>query len=155
MNVYQFCERYGITADSTWVGASDWDRHGSKWKVKLMRPVSKYENARGKKSTTVEFQTGSAIQFGNDPEEDARLVLSALQSDAQTAENSGSAEDIASEFGYDWYAPAGRKEATRVFRGVNKVKDKLERFLGDLYDEFVWNTAPENEESDEDEEEEW
>lgn len=147
MNVYQFCERYGIRAEAEWVGRSDWDRAGSKWKVKLSRPVSKHESPRRQKSTTVEFQTGSAIVFGQDVEEDAKLLMASLQSDAQTAEQEGSIEDLADTFGYDWGDPQGRKEAARIYRGVNKIKVQLERFLGeDLYEIFVWHTSPENEE---------
>jgi hypothetical protein len=141
-DVRDFVEEYGITARAEETDYSDMIPGGTKWSVQLRRPVHTSEARRGYRSITVPFHTGSGItDFGENETEDAAMVLSSLQSDAQTAENTGDAEELADEFGWDWWEPDQRREAQRVFRGVNSVKIKLEPFLGDeLYEELLWET---------------
>lgn len=143
-DVREFVEYHDITAEAefTGYGQEGWSPDVRNWRVQLKRPVPKSEARRGFKTMTVEFHTGSGIKgFGDDPDETAADVMGSLQMDAQTAENVGSAEELANEYGMDWYEEDERRNAKRIFKGVNQEKARLERFLDDeLYEELLWET---------------
>jgi hypothetical protein len=63
----------------------------------------------------------------------APAVLSTLTSDAVTYENVGDAEGLMEEFGYN-----SRKDANRIFKLIERQTLKLERFLGDDFEDAVW-----------------
>lgn len=137
MDIREFVEYHDIEIDSIeWIGGGRWHAGDNSWKVRLRRPDE--DAKRGYVTMTVpQFTTGSALDFGEGDIDDAVMILGSLQSDAQTAEYMGSPEELAEEYGMDWFERDERLRAINIFRGVNSEKKKLEKFLGDLYEEFL------------------
>jgi len=137
VDIREFVEYHDITAESEWTPVQrwDWGQGSNTWKVKLSRP-----RARGKAATMTvpKFTTGSALQFGDGGVDDAVMVMESLQMDAHTAEAYDYPQELADDYGMDWFDRDERLKAINIFRGCNSEKRKLEKFLGDdLYEEFL------------------
>lgn len=80
---------------------------------------------------TVPFFMGYGYR-GHAP--DAAIVLEALLSDAASYENLQDVDDFMAEFGYD-----SRREAMRIYKMIENQTRRLQRFLGDDYEDAVWD----------------
>jgi hypothetical protein len=74
--------------------------------------------------------------YGISGEPDAASVLYCLASDAAGYENARNFEDWASEYGYD----TDSRKAERIYKVVERQTKKLKNFLGDKYEELLWET---------------
>lgn len=137
MDIREFAEYHDITAEVEWIGSGRWHAGDNIWKVKLFRPDP---DARGGEAKMVvpKFTTGSALTFGDGGLDDVTMVLQSLQMDAHTAAYTESPEQLAEEYGMDWYDRDERLKAINIFRGCQSEHRKLEDFLGDeLFEEFM------------------
>jgi hypothetical protein len=122
MDIRAFCSSYDITST---VKPTDRNPHmtgmppgSTHWKVTLKR---------GKRRLTIPFSMGPA--YRGEPQ--AAEVLDCLLSDANGYENcGGNFEEWASEYGLD----ADSRAAEKTFKAVAASTQKLETFLGDLYE---------------------
>jgi hypothetical protein len=85
------------------------------------------------RQVTIPFGMGSG-HHGAEPT--AHDVLSAVLSDASSAENNPSFEDWAGEYGYD----TDSRSAEGTYRQVMAQTEKLRAFLGGKYDTYLWET---------------
>lgn len=77
---------------------------------------------------TVTYRTGLGLG-----EPTARDVLESLASDASTVEHSEGFEDWADSLGYD----TDSRSAERSYRATVRQTERLRKFLGDRYTEFL------------------
>ena len=122
MTLQGFVTRAKIRATAEWAERNphmnDMPAGSSHWKVTLRRPG---------RQMTVPFSQGPA--HCREPEADD--VLSCLLSDASSDQ-----QDFASwcaDLGYD----EDSRKAERTYQAVQQQTAKLQRFLGDLYDEAM------------------
>jgi len=78
------------------------------------------------------FGMGEALTY----EPRADEVLNSFVSDAAGLENTGSFEEWCDEYGAD----DDSRKAEALYRRVEKGRDELRVFLGDLYDAYLWET---------------
>ena len=118
----------GVTGTATFlrVGAHDpFDIiPGNFWDHKVWRMTLRTKGRR----MQVQYYTGSAH-----PTPTTRDLLESLVSDALTIRNTSGFEDWAHELGFD---PDSRA-AERDYRAAQRQTERLSRFLGDRYDEFL------------------
>lgn len=118
----------GVTASVTFLRTGAHDPFGvvpaGFWDHKVWRMVLRTQGRR----MQVQYYTGLA--HGKPTAED---LLSSLVSDAHTVRNTDSFEDWAAELGFD---PDSR-QAERDYRATQRQTERLARFLGDRYDEFL------------------
>jgi hypothetical protein len=100
------------------------DFNGDHWKCVIRM---------GKKRMTLIFSQGYAYK-GAEPE--LENVLDCLLSDASILENAPNFEDYCNEFGYD----SDSRKAEKGFKALERQVLKLQNFLGEKYEEFVFNT---------------
>lgn len=123
----QFAAKHGITMDCE-LGEhrAGWPAGSSHWRCTLKM---------GRRRMTVPFSMGPA--HTGSPQLDA--VLNSLALDASMYENTGSAEELASELGYD-----DMRQARKVWSALRSQTERLKKFLDDeQYEELVWEVGPE------------
>jgi len=124
-----------------------WQQAANKYTATLRRKSRK----GGTKQLTTEFFTGSG--WTEDPS--AADILDSCVSDARSAEGASSMEDFATDFGYEWspedkmdydegYVVEGNPyaSAVKIWKGVNQMKKKLQRFFADdpdMYNELLYD----------------
>lgn len=125
----QFINRHGITADVEYTDTNpnmeDSRYPMNHWKVTLRR-------SNPRRQMTVLFSTGLGISG----QPDADDVLNCIISDAAGIENAQGFEDWASEYGYD----EDSRKAERIYKACQREARKLSQFLGDEYDDALWDT---------------
>jgi hypothetical protein len=135
----RFIEKHGIsmTAERTdsnpnMIDSGDMDH----WKVTLVTTGGIFGKSR--RQLTTYFSMG----YGhNGAEPSVSMVLDALASDASGVDSANrDFESWASEYGYD----TDSRKAERIFKACEKLRDKLEKFLGyDALDDLLWHTERE------------
>lgn len=114
-----------MTDPPDYAESSGWERSANWYSVTLKRK---------RRQLTVPFGMGSGLT----DEPTAEDVLNALLSDASGYENAQGFEDWASEYGYD----TDSRKAEQTYHLVRIQTQNLREFLGDAFDEYVWNTEP-------------
>lgn len=123
----QFAAKHGITMDCE-LGEhrAGWPAGSSHWRCTLKM---------GRRRMTVPFSMGPA--HTGSPQLDA--VLNSLALDASMYENTGSAEELASELGYD-----DMRQARKVWSALRSQTERLKKFLDDeQYEELLYETHEE------------
>lgn len=117
----------GITAEATMTDAPAWaDRD---WQANWYRVTLTYDG----RTLVTPFGMGTGLT----EEPDAATVLNSLTSDATGIENArGSFDEWAGEYGYD----TGSRKAEASWRQAQEQTDTLRAFLGERYDDYLWNT---------------
>lgn len=90
---------------------------------------------RGRRKMTVPFWTG--IVWSKEPTSED--VLNGLLIEADGFENASGFEDWCNEYGYD----ADSRKAEKTYKAVERNAQRLSRFLGEKYEDYLWNTARE------------
>lgn len=131
MDTKEFVRENNITMDYDYVDSNpnfilvddEWNRHDSHYKVTLHY---------GKRQMTTYYSMGSAHTRGPEAED----VLDCLAMDAAGIENARSFEDWCGDYGYD----TDSRRAEKTFKACQKAAEKLEKFMGDKYQELLWET---------------
>lgn len=117
----------GVTATATFLRTGTHDPFGSgqnRWDHKVWRVVLR---TRGRRMQ-VQYYTGAT--HGKPTAQD---VLECLVSDALTVDNTDGFEDWSAELGYD----SDSRSAEATYRAAQRQTERLSRFLGDRYDDFL------------------
>jgi hypothetical protein len=127
MNMQDFIASNSITAEAKSVDhnpnmadSADMDH----WRVTLRRPGHKM---------TVYFSMGRGHN-GKSPK--AADVLDCLASDSSSIENAKDFADWCSDYGYD----TDSRSAHRTFTVCRRQAERLKKFIGDRYQELLWET---------------
>lgn len=129
-----FIKRHGLTMTVKHLGqetetSGQFRDTKDKWRCIISRPGFK-----GKFVTP--FSCGSGHN-GKAPE--LPDVLDCMASDSATVENARGFEDWAGELGYETDSRAHEK----IYKAVQRQRDKLKAFLGDEYETLLWHVERE------------
>jgi hypothetical protein len=119
-------EQDDITAEAEWSDSPPSWAHGERERGDWYRVTLK----RGSRRLTVPFTIGKGPPEAAD-------VLNALADDAATWDNANGFEDWAGELGFN----ARSRAAKATYRRVEALTAKLRAFLGDQYDDYLYETA--------------
>lgn len=102
------------------------------WTVTLYRRDSNGH----RKQLTIPFYTGQGLRDELADGPGPAVVLECLLSDAVGYVNASGFQDWASDYGYD---PDSRK-AEHTYRQVGKLTERLSRWLGEDFDDYLFRT---------------
>ncbi|MCK9460691.1 MAG: hypothetical protein M0R80_13715 [Proteobacteria bacterium] len=124
--INEFINANKIRITNEW---ADTNRNNPDWKdANHYKVVLKMDN----RQLTTYFSQG----YGISGEPTAESVLNCLASDTSGFENARNFEDWANEYGYD----TDSRKAERIYRVIERQTKQLKRFLGDKYDELLYDT---------------
>ena len=135
MDTEKFCATHNITLDYEMtdhnpnMGDPNWPAHH--YKVTLKRDKT-IEGERVRRQLTTYFSMG----YGISHEPYAHDVIDCLASDAAGWHNARDFNDWCGDYGYD----TDSIRALRTYETLQKQAKHLQRFMGDLYDDLLWNT---------------
>lgn len=119
----------GITARVAWTPARTSETEGGdNWRVTFRRDDQRM---------IASFFTGPGLRETYPDGPTPHMVLDTLLTEAADYVNARDFEEWAHEFGYDLGEPSNRREASRIWREVERQTVTLQGFLGDLYDPYV------------------
>lgn len=113
-----------VRAEAVMTDKPEWADFGAYWYAVTLR--------RKGRQLTVPFGMGEALTR----EPTAEDVMECLLSDASGYINARGFEDWASDYGYD----TDSRKVYRTYEQIEKQTDKLRRFLGTGFDDYVWET---------------
>ena len=126
--LHTLVQRDHIVASAEWADTnpnmSDMPYGSSHWRVRLTRQA----NGTPRRQMTIPFSMGPALS--REPQADD--VLECLLSDASSADQAF--EDWARDYGFD----TDSRKAERTYKAVTTQTEKLRRFLGDAFEEYLY-----------------
>ena len=101
--------------------------------------------ARTGQSMTVPFSTGPALRAEMVDGPSAADVLECLLSDAAGWLNADGFDDWARDYGMDFeYGGGAHMQARRTYDNIRAQVDGLRLLLGELFEDYVWETTKES-----------
>lgn len=125
MNIRTFIKKYNVRITACVAVNENPNMSDPNWQAYHYKVTLKCRS----RQFTLFFSQG----IGHTSEPDPYSILCCLVSDAWSVKNARSFEEWARDLGYD---PDSRK-AEKIFKACEKQTEKVERFFGDLYDEFL------------------